>query len=301
MHGSVEKRTLRFGGSNLGGNAFQTNMPGPAALGQLAFGSADAATFAGLVVPLEQCSQKLAIANRGSDVNCIAIAPDSAIHTCDLWIGGKDGEQSHYRVSPGNPFVGCLTESDYVVVTVPVSLPVLSIDLNVSVRTTWDAPPDPSGAVAGWPLVLELWRGAVTPIRGPYRAPYHACFGGTFADGSTTREFYVCLDGRRRVMCELLANPVAAAGAAVTANAIFGSRVAGRVDGGAAIPLAVTAAGGASITVISGANSIFFLPQDPTTPGGTIAPLGIVAIRIAQVTPTQVSTYQLHVHAWDGS
>lgn len=135
------------------------------------------------------------------DISAIAIAPDSAIAECDVWLDGNNDKQ-RFRVSPGCPLVGAFdSDRDSIFVTIPDSMPVLQLAQHSTTDKVFDAIPitGPANVIDwGFPLRLEVWKGEPLPMRvAAKRGGYRAWF--RVLGSATERNCYVCVDGRRRI------------------------------------------------------------------------------------------------------
>jgi hypothetical protein len=205
----VERSTLRFGARNSDGTLAWCGVPGPASTGGAATtDGGDGLAALGFANTAEQAALRLSIPKRGGMFpSAISIAPDSAIHACDIALGGQNGEVHRHRISPGNPLIGNIA-ADFAMVTLPNAMPGI---IHSATTIQWDASVVPTtGFTAGnaqWPLRLELWYGGL-PIRGIYRAPYTA-YGIFRTTGSAQeRAMNVCVDGRKRVDVHLVCDGI---------------------------------------------------------------------------------------------
>ncbi len=284
MHGSIERRTVRFGGRNLTGAVSYCGSPSLAG-GAVAPGPDVAALTASGYLPtntLEQASQRLDLQPKGGhSIRGIGIAPDSAIHSCRVVLAGKNGETDTHQISPGNPLLGCLDGYDFAYLSLPNSIPGIANADGV----TWDGAPN--GSLDGYPLRLELFRGDVLPMRSHKRAPYfaHAIFE---IAASGTRILYVCVDGRERV--DVIVNGSAGV-STITIDAIEARKVTAQplVDNLMAKALEVDDVGNTSFIAATGSNcSIVSFQGNPIT---------IMAVNIAQTSATGI--VQVKVKAYD--
>jgi hypothetical protein len=166
--------------------------------------TSDATLLDLIVQPFQKSVRRMNLNLNNRPLRAIAIAPDSPIAECDLWLGGDGGERSHHRISPGNPYIGGRDNYDTAEISIPDSIPCLDGDAADTVY--WDADREVSDGstmggfdrIVGWPLRLELWQGDTLPIRSHKRAAHvaHAVFQMAELD---TRSMYVCVNGRRRV------------------------------------------------------------------------------------------------------
>lgn len=163
-------------------------------------------------------------------VRAIAIAPDSPIEACDIYINGQSGKDV-FRISPGVPWIGHLTDSDMVRVVPIREIPYLGLRAGIAdpanpmaydefIKTTcvWDCtvapddslPFDPQIVAPNvmLPLRLHFYRGDVLPPVAKGRAPYGGTlvvnFGGenfddTVVNFQASTRMIVIVDGRRRV------------------------------------------------------------------------------------------------------
>jgi len=130
----------------------------------------------------------LAVVKRGAPVRAIAIAADSPISECDLWLGDVS-KGNRYRLSPGRPLVGDISSLDHLNVTLPRTVPNPWDDLaNADTVANWSVSNIPWGASSqvltpagpeprvdtAWPLRLELYRGELPPVIFRERAPEYA-------------------------------------------------------------------------------------------------------------------------------
>lgn len=195
----IRRQVLRFGHpleSETAGSEFvYTGVPGPPSNGGVLAPPADATLVGSFKIDPERAARRMAIPKiNGQPPIAIAIAPDSAIQSCDLAVGGSHTESTRHRISPGNPFIGDL-DADFATVTLPNSIPSIVQGDRLAI---WDSV-DINGA-GSFPLRLELWYGAL-PVRTVFRAPYVASFIAEISPDSdaTERDLYVCVDGRQRV------------------------------------------------------------------------------------------------------
>lgn len=164
----------------------------------------------------------------GQAITAIAIAPDSAVHSCDLWFGGSPADTQRHRLSPGNPLIMDMSDFRECYVT-----PVRSLgrdDTSQAAQTTaglatwllnhlvWDSG-DKGQTRQGtdgpftvpaysWPLRLELYFDGAKPVRSTQRATYSAVTewilngrgAGQTGSSANSEEasLTVCVDGRSR-------------------------------------------------------------------------------------------------------
>jgi len=204
---SIEKRTVVFPFQRNGFHACA--VPGPAAFGSGIRISAatrknpadsTASTF-------EDASQQLVIPS-GRVLRGVGIDPYSPLDTCDIWVGGNQGDNKRFRLSPGNPMLGEFPSDEQFVVSLPFSLPNVEVDSPGGVAV-WDGAnytigSQPNAAWVGLPLRLELYYGDIVPLRAPYRAPLSA-FSKFDIAASGVVDWYVCTQGRRRVTVDVIA------------------------------------------------------------------------------------------------
>lgn len=225
------RAALSFPGPNLLGSFNATSIPGPFDPsvdgtfgnqgGNAAFASVD--NVAGVTGALQEFAsnsslnrsvQKLALPRRnGHPPSWVGIAADSAIHSCDLWMGGRKDDGSRHRIAPGLPLIGLDDDDSFALVSIPVGLPFFAPsgtdnaghDVQRGGGTT---------LFGGWPLRLELGYGCLPPRETRVRAPYVAHFVASMAAASS-RFLWVCCDGRRRVDITLYSSNVTTTLAAV--------------------------------------------------------------------------------------
>lgn len=300
-HGSVERKTLRFPGKNTFGDVVACGVPGPASSGGAAV-SRDG-TESAYVNPADVAGVKITLpldTNTKGPVVAIGIAPDSAIHTCDISLGGKDGEGERHRISPGNPLLGCMTEADFAIVTIPNAVAGIVLDAS---QVAWDAvnaplPGDTPGEiflVPGYPLRLEIWRGGVAPIRSPKRAGYfahavlnlHSVGGG----GAVDKDFFVCVDGRSKIDVTV---SVDVAVIEVTMYSVEAAKVSGALestqDDALYVPLALDESGVLVAAVAAGSAQIFSFNGNPIT---------LLRVNVSVAGGGFDVNAQIHVRAWD--
>lgn len=292
--GLVERKTLRWGGSNTKGNVIYCGVPGPAAAGGAITHAAGAAAIATYIQAAEDSYQRIDLGRRchtSGPVRAISIAPDSAIHTCDIALAGRDGEIARHRISPGNPLIGTF-EDDFALVSIPNSLPAAAKGSTVISHDSADAPLTAGTQISGWPLRLEVWRGDNVPIRSDKRAGYYAhfVFAQAAGDDATAQ---VCVDGRRRISVTVDVTDVSGAGTCTTT--MFGlepRKVAGSPgntrDTVIPVPLPLDLIGTLSATTVQGAPDTFAFEGVPLT---------VLRIAIAQATESAI--VQIHVKAYD--
>lgn len=202
------------------------------------------------------------------DTIAIGIAPDSIVHSCDIWIAGRNGAPDRHRVSPGNPYIGC-PEADYVIVTVPNSIPALSTSFQYE---AWSEhiPAYSLGAgtqVPGFPLRLEIMRGGgVVPMRAPVRSPQFE--RAAFIDVDTgenggVRDFYVCVDGRKQIRVTI--SNGGSGDCTVQCWAWEGMPSNDDTDDATLIPLALDDAGATSLTIATGIVDMISFDGAPIT------------------------------------
>jgi hypothetical protein len=290
----LERKTLYFGGRNQAGDLFACGVPGPATDGGAITFDADKAALvtAGFwpTSTAQESYRKIDLVPRGADpISAICIAPDSAIHTCDIALVGLDGELERHRVSPGNPLVGIPAGAGFALVSIPNSIPLFT-DTGAGVLH-WDSAKmvDGSGGhVVGFPLRLEVWHGNLPPMRGPYRAGYFAHMLFAIASGAS-RSLRVCVDGRSRV--DVVTNSSAGTStismqASEALKRTFTADTgAQRRDTWASFTLPVTDAGGTSYTTTP--NIVSFNGN----------PMTALVINIAQTVADAI--VQVKVKAWD--
>jgi hypothetical protein len=158
----------------------------------------------------------LAVIKHSGPVRGIAIAADSPIACCDLWLGDAV-TQNRYRISPGRPWIGDISALDRVLVTVPQAIP-NPWDGNDNAETvanfllgsvmwgasgTFPTPVGPSPRVdTSWPLRLELYRGELPPITFAKRSPMFADAWFALDEGVSANpafgQVYFATDGRKR-------------------------------------------------------------------------------------------------------
>lgn len=208
----VERSTLRWGGRGpANGTDYRwCGIPAASVDGGFVSLAGDATPLASYLTAKNAyalSSRQLMLPKRnGMAPSAISIAPDSAIHACDVSLGGDGGDVTRHRVSPGNPLIGNL-DADRAAVTLPFAVPVLAVTSGETLFS--DATISPiSGVDYGlFPLRLELWYGGL-PIRGIYRAPLaaYALFGSTGTD--VNRDFTVCVDGRKRIDVKMIVDGI---------------------------------------------------------------------------------------------
>lgn len=208
--GSIDRVTLRWPGVAIDpaspSPTIACGVPGPAGNGGFRASSLSENYVAARRNTAEQSYQKLVIPNSSArgPVRAISIAPDSAIACCDLALGGRDGETYRHRISPGNPFVGTITEDDFASISIPESMPYVGVNEH---SVMIDAEPvfalDDGMTLYGWPLRLELHRGNdAMLVRSFRRAPLVAeilAAGASNNDGDLSEVYMICVDGRRRM------------------------------------------------------------------------------------------------------
>lgn len=308
-HAHIERCTLSFPGPNskgtlcaagipevadAGGARFPTNAP------SLGSGSSTVGAYVNLAA---DCYHRIPLHAKDSPVRAISIAPDSAIHTCDVALAGKDGELERHRISPGNPLVGCRSDADWAFVSIPNSIPVLldaaTIVAADGIKTALDS--RLGAASIGWPLRLELWRGECVELRSPQRAAYfsHSIYSLTddgAAEGATTADFFICVDGRKRIDVTVwLTDPINDESVTITAFACEAFKQASPSQGldlRVEIPLVLDAAGNTSVIVAKNVPTTFSLDGNPIT---------LLKIHLALVLSggADAATPQLHVKAYD--
>lgn len=152
-------------------------------------------------------------------VRAIAIASDSPVEAADLYFNG-DGGVNVFRISPGCPWVGQLSDNDQVRVVPIREIPYLGLRDSIAVpgdvmtfaefalqTLVWDCTvvPDSTLPIDGGahasvliPIRLEIYRGDLQPhhVR---RAPYNGSLLWLHEGGCTDPRFIVITDGRRRV------------------------------------------------------------------------------------------------------
>lgn len=155
-------------------------------------------------------------------VRAIAIAPDSPIACCDLWLNAA-GISTRHRISPGRPLIGDLSDVDAIQVSLPNAMPdPWDEDGNADTQAQFLANnfvQDASltaalrGAVASVEtqiniVRLELWRGEVPPFSILRRSPYQASmwYSDTASANSYGRVWLVT-DGRSRITVDVRNQP----------------------------------------------------------------------------------------------
>jgi hypothetical protein len=196
----LQKQTLAFPIRNPNGTYVEAAIPGPVSRSNAVFASADAATFATYVQADAMASAiKLDIPRyKGQRCDYIGIAADSAIHSADIFLGGDSAESRRVRISPGNPLIGLIDDTDWCLISVPISFPAFSKDPASVGHDTVGSVNASGNETFLWPLRLELGYGGIIPVRSPKRAAYAGHFLANQA-AADTRSFYICVDGRTRV------------------------------------------------------------------------------------------------------
>lgn len=236
----------------------------------------------------ESVSQRISVPN-SDRLRAISISPDSAIHSCDIALGGRVSG-NRVRVSPGNPLLGSLDGHDFFAVSVPVSIPLITA--LAANNFVWDSVIVGQGPATSWavPLRLELWYDDFPSVRGSQRASYHATARATLSVGQTV-DFYVCTDGRGRVVADV--NP----GGTTTSLTVLGvSPIHNTVTPAAdtfslqqILASAVVPAGGKRYTVIDSAAA---------TSSDRFTPWPLVLFRLTDPTGS-IAVNEISVHCWD--
>lgn len=294
-HGHIERVVIRFPGLNTKRNLFACGVPGIGAEGGKLFIPADAGTFSALAPNAAEDSYvRIDLPKRGSGdgpVRGIGIAPDSAIHTCDIAIVGKDGDTQRHRISPGNPLLGTIYENDFAYVSLPNSIPGLTYNPvnNLSIFADASDVINVDGVqYVGWPLRLEVFRGDVLPVRSPYRAAYKAhCLAHLDLIAETdVRYLYFCVDGRRRIDVIAIGNSSQAV--TITADSIEAKLgIATLLDLDLVTPLVLDDIGSTSLTFNSTPKIISFYGNP------------ITILRVTVSVPATTSDVNVLVKAWD--
>lgn len=295
MHkGHVELRTLRFAGLATDGSAIACGVPGPAVYGGALTNARDKTTLASLIQSAQSSVIRMDFRDErhaNGPVTAIAIAPGSAIHTCDIALAGKNGEVERHRISPGNPLIVPLDGVDFAMVSIPNAIPSLSNALGSNVAF-WDgdpAAPISGGALAAsFPLRLELWRGDVVPLRTNKRAGYYAHYFCSQADTDTT-DLYVCVDGRQKIDVTLYQDLGTSTITMFAIEAMKGS--VPKLDIFSVVPLPLDSLGTLSAAVVGGAG------QAQACYSFDGVPMTILKIHLVQSVSTGKA--QLHVKAYD--
>ncbi len=289
MHGIVERKTLYFPGPSLVSGVFKAcGVPGPAASGGAMFPTVDP-TGSTYVNTAQQAYQRMDLP---PDVHAIGIAPDSAIHSCDVAIAGQDGELHRHRISPGNPLLGCRA-GDHVFVSIPNSLRCFANSGNSVFHDSPVVGILDSAGIQGWPLRLELYRGEAAPIRSHRRALYiaHAVFADVdTAENGGVRELVVCVDGRNRIDVQIYVGAVAGVTLALLASEARKTPSNGPTnDMPCYVPLPMTDAGATSVAhAVTDTMTLYSLVGNP------------ISVLVARITcATNNSDVQLRVLAWD--
>ncbi len=310
--GHVTRRTIAFPGQSASavvktvGTIVGAATPGFGPFAQTAFDAKTTPSLAPPAIGLQ--SQRIDLPPRAmteGPVTAICIAPDSAIHSCDIELAGKGGELHRHRVSPGNPLVGIEGDIDFALVSLPNMPPAIAITQAVThVDLLWDssliALPT-VGTVGGWPLRLEIWRGDTVPLRQHWRAPYFA--RGLFllqdagsGQGSDDGSFYVCVDGRRKVdvtvFCADATDKNDFTVSLYSVEPLYNRGTNHNVDNFISIPLVLDIAGNTSQTITSVAPALFSFDGVPMT-------LLRVDVAIAALAGEQRSIVGINVRAYD--
>jgi hypothetical protein len=271
-HVQIRRHVVRFGGVTSDGEIVYAGIPGPPHAGSAIAAAPDRATYASYANEAGDVAFRLPLGRmNGASPLAIAIAPDSAIHSCDIALAGAQTEGDRHRVSPGNPLVGCL-DADYVTITL-----------------FHDSVGAPSGiaTVESFPLRLELWYGSL-PVRTHRRAGYFAHFLAA-VDVDETRDFYVCVDGRNRVDVTINGS---AGGGTVTVSAFdhVVLKKSAAEDDSMAVALPLNEAGDLTVAIDNTAetNTRFSFYGNPLT---------VLRIRLAG--SVDASLAQIRVHAQD--
>jgi hypothetical protein len=209
---SLERKVLYFPNRTVAGEIVAFGIPGPFAQGSAIWAPWDVTYGSSTGGATENAAAvRIDLPKKpGSEgaVRAICIAPDSAIHTCDIALHGNGGELSRHRISPGNPLLSAADhEADYALVTIINSIPQITLGSRAAgAAEAFDRTimgQNDNEDVIAFPLRLEVWRGALPPMRTHQRAGYAGNAVGRFADGTTEtdvpRTFYFCTDGRRRI------------------------------------------------------------------------------------------------------
>jgi hypothetical protein len=250
-----------------------------------------------------QSYQRINLAQRGrsgkaAHVNAICIAADSAIHTCEIALVGKDGELFRHMVSPGNPLLGDLSEYDFALVSIPESMPSMALNSAIVHWDTANTTVADGSEIVGFPLRLELWRGDVLPMRVAKRAPYHAHAIYSLApaeeDAEVARYLRVCVDGRRWIQVRGNIGTGGSGSVSSLTLTAFGkfarkSNNAPTVDGSVDVALALDDAG-----TLTNTTWPFLLNFE----GAPLTVLEIVLVALGGAGGGQTFP-QLHVAAWD--
>jgi hypothetical protein len=160
----------------------------------------------------ETVAQKIELKRQGQGpIRAIAIAPDSAIKSCDIWLAGDGGEFQKHRCSPGNPVLAAVNDAqDYALVSALAAIPGINANpIGAGTSKGFDATIPGSDSddnpIMAFPLRLEIWHGEIPPLRAVERSEYcgEAIGSFTYDDAEpvkpTTRLYYVCTDGRHRL------------------------------------------------------------------------------------------------------
>lgn len=207
---TIDRVTLRWGGVNQAGQPIMCGVPLTAIHGGALLAPSDVATMAAMINNAGESYQRITFppsSGRG-EICAISIAPDSAISCCDIALSGDDGEIHRHRISPGNPYVGEVSGSDFALVSIPNAIPLAGLDNETAMIDGELTYSDENGDYYGFPLRLELWRSGF-PIRSFRRAPLVA---NILIDPNVVglsapafhRDIVVPVDGRRRVRIDVL-------------------------------------------------------------------------------------------------
>jgi hypothetical protein len=196
------------------------------------------------------------------DTQAIAIAADSAIACCDLFVGGT-GTKNRFRIAPGRPLIMDMSaHGDVYVSPVTVLASVAGLGFAAPNYADWqrqsviwdgtetDISPPPaltSIHANSWPLRLEVHRGGVGIVdrkRAPYRANLR--FSTDIANGVSQANdsaiLYVCVDGRVRIDVHFWLDTIATGTPTYKIDAIEGFNNDARPNFGQAQPYSLVAA-----------------------------------------------------------
>jgi hypothetical protein len=147
--------------------------------------------------------------NQLGSIQAISIAPDSMIQSCDLFLGGREGDR--HRISPGCPYWGSIDQDQFGIVT-PIGPIIGFTDTGPSgYRTShvWDSGetgnPVNGFRTLGSPLRLNIYRGDSRPVEHLQRAPMSANFAfdclasNGVSQAGDNPQLAVCVDGRQRI------------------------------------------------------------------------------------------------------
>lgn len=285
MHGQLHKITLAFPGLSSGGTFHRSGIPGPEALAGFVTSVNDETALAAYQITNPKLVASRVVFPKVSrhQLRYIGIAPDSAIHSADVALLGRGDDLNRFRVSPGNPIIGC-KDVDSALVTIPV--PLIGIALPLANQAAHDYVNAPGTTASGWPLRLELGYGEIIPIRSPKRAVYSARF--IFSPGvGQSRDMYICTDGRTRVDVEVVTSALTTT---LTAFSVVSTKVSGSPQGdtGTLVPLPLDDAGSLSLPVT---------PSAPLIASFYGNPIPVLNLNIAQA--TNAAVVQVNVRAYD--